>query len=218
VAHVPAEERRRQLINAAIDVIATDGLAKATTRAITTHANVPLAAMHYCFRSKEDLLKAVAQEVIERTHPWVGRVETGRGLAAAIRSITHELWEWLHRDPNVQIALMEVLVWNARNSQEAAVGDRVYQPTFELLAGALEEAASESGEQAGVPLRDLTRLIVAGVDGAFMQYLATGDRQAIDPTVAQLADTAVSLAAIRTGPSKNRKVPAGSTRSRTIVR
>jgi AcrR family transcriptional regulator len=196
VAHVPAADRRRQLINAAIDLIASEGLAKATTRRITAHADVPLAVMHYCFHSKEELLRAVAQEVIERTYPWVEQVETDGGLDLAIRSVTRELWEWLQREPDVQIALMEVLVWNVRNRQQAGVDARVYQPTFELLAGALEEAAAKSGEHSEVPLREVTRMIVAAVDGLFMQYLATGDRKAVEPTLDRLADAAVSLAGL----------------------
>ena len=109
-------------------------------------------------------------------------------------------------------------MWNVRNRQEAGVGDRVYQPTFDLLAGALDEAAMKSGEHADVPLREVTRMIVAGVDGAFMQYLATGDRRAVEPTIAHLADAAVSLASVRTGPSGDRKVQAIRTRSRATVR
>jgi AcrR family transcriptional regulator len=192
--HVRAEDRRRKLIDAAIEVIASEGLARATTRRITAQAEVPLAVMHYCFAGKEELLRAVAQEVIERTYPWVGRVETGAGLEAAIRSVTTEVWEWLQREPDVQVALMEVLVWNARNRQRAGVDDRVYQPTFELLAGRLEEAAAASGEVPAVALRDVTRLLVAAVDGLFMQFLATGERAPVEPTLRLLADTAVAVA------------------------
>lgn len=210
-AHVPAADRRRQLIAAAIDVIARDGLAKATTRRITAHAEVPLAVMHYCFSSKEELLSAVTEEVIMRTYPWLERVDTEHGVEEAIRSVTQELWDWLQREPDVQIALMEVLVWNVRNNQQAGVDAQVYQPTFELLAKSLERAAAASGERTQVPFRDLTPIIVAAVDGLFMQYLATGDRSGVEPTVHGVAEAVVRLAGVYTPPKVPGKRRVGGT-------
>ena len=51
---MPASDRRRQFIDAAIQVIAREGVAKATTRRIAAAANAPAAALH-CFSSKDEL-------------------------------------------------------------------------------------------------------------------------------------------------------------------
>jgi AcrR family transcriptional regulator len=217
-AHVPAADRRRQLIDAAIAVIANDGLSKATTRRITAHAGVPLAVMHYCFHSKEELLRAVAQEVTERTYPWVERVVTDGGLDVAIRSLIQELWEWLQREPDVQIALIEVLVWSVRNRREAGVDARVYQPTFELLSGRLELAAAKSEERCRLPLREVVQMIVAVVDGLFMQYLATGDRNAVESTLNHLADATISMAGATRDALDAKPVDTRRSRARTGAR
>ena len=50
VARIPADERRQQLVEAAIRVMARDSVAQATTRAIVGEAGMPLGVFHYCFR------------------------------------------------------------------------------------------------------------------------------------------------------------------------
>jgi len=58
-----AEQRREQLLDAAVAVIAEHGLERATTRAITDRAGLALGAFHYVFDSKDELLEAVAERV-----------------------------------------------------------------------------------------------------------------------------------------------------------
>src|SRR5690625_5306940 len=63
-------ERREQLIDAAINVLAREGMDAATTRRITDEAGLALGAFHYAFRNKDDLLQAVIERIshgIERT-------------------------------------------------------------------------------------------------------------------------------------------------------
>jgi AcrR family transcriptional regulator len=59
-----AEERREQLLDAAVEVIAEQGLNRATTRAITDRAGLALGAFHYVFSSKDELLEAVIHRVV----------------------------------------------------------------------------------------------------------------------------------------------------------
>ena len=55
----PAPERRASLARAARTVIARDGLAAATTRAIVAEAGMPLASFHYAVASRDELLREV---------------------------------------------------------------------------------------------------------------------------------------------------------------
>jgi hypothetical protein len=54
VAHLPADVRREQFIDAAVNVIARVGVDGATTGRIAEEADAPLAAPHYCFQSNEN--------------------------------------------------------------------------------------------------------------------------------------------------------------------
>lgn len=194
--HTSADDRRRHLIDAAIQVIAEVGLGKATTRRITSRAGVPLAVMHYCFRGKEELLTAVADEVLVRTMPSFDRTPTGTGLAAAIEFVVFDLWDWVLKERDLQLSLMELLTWSAHKEPEPGVEVRVYQPTFELLAERLEAAAAARSEKSEVPLEMIARLLVAGLDGLFMQSLSTGRVDDMRGDVACLSRAAIALTGV----------------------
>src|SRR3954454_19035233 len=65
MAHIPMEVRRQQLVEAAMTVIAREGVDGATTRRIADEAGAPLATLHYCFQAKENLLLAVFEHLAE---------------------------------------------------------------------------------------------------------------------------------------------------------
>ena len=76
--------RKRQLIEATIDLAIREGLAAASVRRIADEANVSLGVVHYCFSSKEALLNAVAVLVIAAVHTgWVERVRLRTLIASA---------------------------------------------------------------------------------------------------------------------------------------
>ncbi|MFB7756763.1 TetR/AcrR family transcriptional regulator, partial [Streptomyces sp. NPDC056121] len=57
MGRMPSAQRRRQLVEAAIRVMARDGVAKTTTRSVVAEAGVSLSVFHYCFDSKQELLE-----------------------------------------------------------------------------------------------------------------------------------------------------------------
>src|SRR5450432_328934 len=64
MSRIPATERRSALAQAALAVIARDGLAAATTRAIVAEAGMPLASFHYAVASRDELLRDVVELVV----------------------------------------------------------------------------------------------------------------------------------------------------------
>lgn len=56
------EDRREQIINAALRVFAEKGFARATNRDIAKEAGITTGLIYYYFKSKEDLLKAALEE------------------------------------------------------------------------------------------------------------------------------------------------------------
>lgn len=65
MTHVPAAERRPQLIRAAIDYMAREGVAAGSTRAIAAELGVAHATVHYTFGTKEGLYRAVGGETVQ---------------------------------------------------------------------------------------------------------------------------------------------------------
>jgi DNA-binding transcriptional regulator YbjK len=60
------EERRQSLLEATLGIIEQDGLEGVTHRRVADAAGVPLAATTYYFSSKEDLMQAAMETLIER--------------------------------------------------------------------------------------------------------------------------------------------------------
>src|SRR5215472_15403149 len=56
------EDRREQIIDAALHVFAQKGFARATNRDVAGEAGITTGLIYYYFKSKEDLLKAALEE------------------------------------------------------------------------------------------------------------------------------------------------------------
>lgn len=64
---IPAEQRRRKLTAVAHTVMARDGAFGLTTRAVAKEAGVPHGSVHYAFHSKDELIRAVVRDDIDRS-------------------------------------------------------------------------------------------------------------------------------------------------------
>ena len=59
-------DRREALVEAALRVMARDGLAAGTTRAVVAEAGMSLASFHYAFASRDELLAELVRRVVGR--------------------------------------------------------------------------------------------------------------------------------------------------------
>ena len=59
-------EHSKKLLNAAYDLVPEVGIRGLRTRDIAQRAGVHLATFHYCFESKDALLEALYQEIVDR--------------------------------------------------------------------------------------------------------------------------------------------------------
>src|SRR3981081_3095040 len=101
MARVPAGQRRQELIEAAFTVMARDGVAAASTRAITAEAGAPLSAFHYCFRSKQELLQELITTVVNNLVREGQQVlEPGTNLHDALRDGMRRMWATAERRPD----------------------------------------------------------------------------------------------------------------------
>src|SRR3954465_1950399 len=100
MSRLPAPQRRELLIAAALRVLARDGLAAATTRAIVAEAGMSLASFHYAFASRDELLRELVRGVVGRGFGAPGGGMTAdAGLAGCLRQAAAGYLEHLQRDP-----------------------------------------------------------------------------------------------------------------------
>ncbi|MDQ1124969.1 transcriptional regulator, TetR family [Microbacterium sp. LKL04] len=190
---MPPEERRDELIAAAIRVIARRGVAAATTRAITAEAGMPLGAFTYIFGTQDELMTAVIDTVIaQERFAAESRAIDPTSLTAAIRSGLEGYIDMLEQDPADEIALLELaLVARRRDPQgQMRAQWRTYYDAAEQM---LAYAAEITGNRWTAPLSDLARHLVVIADGITTTWLADGDSDAARRT-ASFAAAALAAA------------------------
>src|SRR5919107_4230327 len=179
------DERRARLVEAAIQVMAREGVSHATTRAIVTEAGMTTGAFHYSFFSKEELVlevmrllnarafQAVTEQVRADTHGpqvidrVVGAYVKHVAADTAQRQLSFELTLHALREPGLREAAVEL-----------------YRATLGGVEELLGEMARAGGFDWRRPVAELSRHTLSLIDGVSYQWIVTQD----EATVRQLND------------------------------
>jgi AcrR family transcriptional regulator len=187
MAHVSADARREQLIEAAVRVIAREGADGATTRKIADEAKAPLASLHYCFQNKENLLLAVFAQLSEEMPV---EVDLPEGEKASLGEVAEQLltraMQWSVENPVRTRAMIEITLWAERYDPELSAG--FYDAFLEQSEAILRQAdVTVSDEE----LDSMVRVAMSMIDGLSLQMLSNGDMECT------LRDTATACAMLR---------------------
>ncbi|MEV0611879.1 TetR family transcriptional regulator [Nonomuraea sp. NPDC050404] len=202
MAYLAADERRRLIIDAAIEVIATEGLARATTRRIAEKAQAPLGTIHYCFRSKNEMNMLILERARTTMETAFGNLDPGEGLEATLRSIVATYWRWVRDHLGLHLALMELTLWVIRNRKSVIPqpdNGNIWAMVNGPLGGGLIQdnlaaAAREDGIEPAIPIHDLARFLIHRMDGLVLELAETNDESSCERQSGLLADTLVFLA------------------------
>lgn len=199
MARVSADTRRLQFVEAAARVIASDGLAAATTRRIATEAGANLAALHYCFRNKDELLQEVYAFLSRDYAQALPPVNVaGGGLTDVMRAHARRIWERMLLNPHEQVTTFELLLRRFREKPESEAAVRaqnriMYEGWIQSTIELFREAAAAAGEDVPENLELITRLFISGIDGISMQHLADPDPERSAALVDLLSEGLASL-------------------------
>ncbi|WP_433325389.1 TetR/AcrR family transcriptional regulator [Spirillospora sp. CA-294931] len=192
MAHVPAEQRRQQLITAAFQVVAKEGVAAASTRRIAAEAGVPAGVVHYCFQSRRELLTAMMSAVFEESEQAVRGVlspvnaatdspeaqralRDGNEVGSSIAMALEQLWELYRADPERHQAVFDLTVDALRQPETAEILRRHQARIDELGESFLSALADQAGVTWNRPVAVLSRLLIATVDGILLGWLIDRD-------------------------------------------
>lgn len=175
--YVDAAVRRPQLVAAARVVMARDGVASTSLRAVAAEAGVPLGTLQHVFRSKDLLLQAVVEDVVaEATGLLEQAVPVDAGLAQGIRVGMEAYWSALvEGDPGTQVVQMELFSAARRQPALAELTRSLYDRYVTVIAARLERAAEATGETSALGFDQLARLVLATLDGLIVQFAADPD-------------------------------------------
>ena len=196
--YVEASVRSKQFVAAARAVMARDGVAGATLRAVATEADVPLGTLQYVFPSKERLLGAVIEDVVDEISGLLQHsVEADRGLAHAIRHGLTTFWSQLVAGHvHSQLVQVELLVYALRRPGQEHLARWQYERYVSAIADGCRSAAAQAGETCAVPFDRLARVMLAGVDGLIVQYACDPDDERAGADLETVIDMVVGLARI----------------------
>ncbi|GGT98931.1 TetR/AcrR family transcriptional regulator [Streptomyces coeruleorubidus] len=179
MAHVPAAERRPQLIKAAIDYMAREGVAAGSTRAIAAELGVAQATVHYTFGTKEELYRAVMEQLTQDLIAQVERAApVGAGFEETVSTLAAALWQTVREQPASHQLLSELTLFALRSPALSEALESHNRSVTEVTARLVAEAAERTGRPLAQPAETIARFFLAGFDGLTMQRLAHPDEEA----------------------------------------
>jgi len=192
VTRISADQRRQDLIEAAFRVMARDGVAAATTRAIVAEANAPLASFHYCFRSKEELLRELTPAIVDRMlEGAVADIKPGRDFREMLRDSIRGVWAVIEATSGEQQVLFELTQYALRNPGLEDLATWQYERYNETAREYLQTVADAGLVEWKAPLAAVTRMVVSIFDGLALGWVVDRNtdeaRAALDGFIEGLA-------------------------------
>jgi AcrR family transcriptional regulator len=192
---------RRRLLDATLDVLRAQGVARATSREIASAAGVNLQAITYHFGSKDEL---VAQALVHAVRTWIEPARTAlTGVAddplGRLFGTVLALQEGLEQAREHFPAYIEAL---AAASRDETVRDQVVGLLAELrdaLATSIRELRESGYIAAWVDPEPMASLIIAAGDGFVLHSTLDPGSYAPEATLNQVVQ--LLLAARRSGGS-----------------
>ncbi|KQO81959.1 hypothetical protein ASF17_12835 [Frigoribacterium sp. Leaf263] len=192
--HRPQDERRRQLIEAAVTVMADRGVSGVTTRAVTARAGLPHGSFHYCFDSKADLFAAVLGREL--------RAALGAAFArpvvplAPVERIEHGLrarLDLVMDRPGHALALAELIAFSRRDPELVDLARWEQAEYRRHVTRDVDEWSAADGLRWSVPTAQVAALLIAVADGIGTAWLADRDGESARGSVALAARAVASL-------------------------
>lgn len=196
MTRIPPAARRTALVQAALRVVARDGVSAATTRRIVAEAGMPLASFHYVFASRDALMAELVEVAVagEQSDLAPAFDPPPADLRHAIRSGLEHYFAGVRADPDREKAMFELTQWALREPGFAPLADRQYQRYYEVAERAAIDAARLTGSTWSLPTADVARLLVTLTDGLTVAWLATRDDRAAAATIDFAAEALAALA------------------------
>ncbi|MFE3960728.1 TetR/AcrR family transcriptional regulator [Nocardia sp. NPDC059091] len=173
MARISTAERRTELVDAAVQVIATHGVDGATTRRIADAAGAPLATLHYCYESKELLFAAVFDRVAREYREVLARSDVHSDLATTARGLLQGVMAWYLESSAFASTIIELISWAQRQERKPATF--VYNEAFAVMRRILGAANSDISVDAET-IDEIAYAITSLSDGFALAWLTFGDR------------------------------------------
>lgn len=178
-------ERRRMLVDAAYELLATEGMAGTTVRAVCAHARLNPRYFYESFTDLDELLVAVYDEVFRQLQRRSAQaVAAAEDDLAAMRASVEATVRFIDEDPRRgRILYSEALGNEALNLRRVRTGAALVELVFQ----------DNSRRDVGAQDEQIGRLGAAVLVGGFSELLVAWIGGRIDLTAEQLIDDATEV-------------------------
>ncbi|GAA1531479.1 TetR/AcrR family transcriptional regulator [Kribbella lupini] len=192
---VPADVRRTELVQAAIQVATREGLAATTTRRIAKELGISVGVVHYCFRSKEELLHEVIRVIADaQVQAARAAIVPGADLPSSVRNAFVGFWKLVEETPEAQLLTYELTSWALRNADTEPLAREQRESQLAGIEQILDEISAACGVSWSVPPGQLARMALAITDGVTLGWLVDRDTDAAVQVLETFVDHLLQLA------------------------
>jgi len=205
VARMSSVDRRLEIVQAALRVMAEHGVQGATTRAIVAEAGMSLASFHYAFHSHDQMMEELIAYVVEnQTVAAFSTIRYGSDIRTTIRDGLQAFFETIVRDTTEEQVLLELMLYAMRTPALASLPRRQWAKYRESSVELLHAAAHSASIEWAVPVETAARLLIMTTDGITLSWLADRDLVAATSLMDVAADSLAALAIPSTAQKKDR--------------
>lgn len=204
MARMSSIDRRLELVQAALRVIAEQGVQGATTRAIVAEAGMPLASFHYVFASHGEMMEELIAYVVDnQSMAAFEAIRFSGDIRSTIRDGLQAFFETIVADTAEEQVLFELMLFAMRTPGLESLPGRQWDKYREAAVNILTAVADSAKIYWAVPVETVARMLITYTDGLTLAWLADRDRAAATTVMDLAANALASLALPATNPSKD---------------
>jgi AcrR family transcriptional regulator len=173
---VDHDERRRELLEAVVRVIAREGIEGATTRALARETGWSTGALAHYFSDKNDILASALEYSHERiSSRWRDELDGLHGMAALRRLLLDNV---PLDDERRAESKLEIVFWGQALNDDRMrdIQRREAEYLYARIAALLGEARDRGEVRSGLAVRKCTERLMAVVDGLSLHALLYPER------------------------------------------
>jgi TetR/AcrR family fatty acid metabolism transcriptional regulator len=196
-------DRRRRILAAAEEVLSQKGLVEATISEIAGRAQVADSVIYQYFRGKADLLFSVPGE---RMKEVLAELDVAlAGIQDAESRLRKMVWFHLHFNDSHR-GYARLLLLECRSSKDfyAHPAYRLIRRYAGILSGILEQGVKDGAFSDQVDMRLVRDVILGALDMETIGWLGSGEVEASEPDLEDLADLFHAMIAARPAPPRTR--------------
>lgn len=191
--HAQKEQRRTQILDAAVACFARKGYYETTMDDIVREANLSKGTLYWHFKSKLDLFRSLTElwfaEIMESVRH---QADPEANPAGRLRMIVDAAKNSAASRPELVRALLEFYTLALRNAELKQWLREAYVSDSAMMRGLIEEGIAR-GEFRPVDPAAVARLTMAALDGALLHRELFEEESAGSPTLDEVADTILAL-------------------------